>query len=181
MTTFPRRLRPFLCGFGMFAIVVSLTPEPVRADETSKVALINEMFEVTHADTLMQQTMKQMEAAQKAQFAKVEPFKSKPELADKIWTKMYALIADRLSWDKLKPEMIKLYADTFTEEELAAAVNFYKSPAGEAMMKKLPIVMNGAMTLTQQKMGDLMPDIQRIVREAMGEETDDADSKPKDE
>ena len=165
------RFLPLRCGLGFLAIALCLYPVAVRADEAAKLTIINEIFEVTHADTLIQQVYQQMETSQKAQLAGMEPFKDNPQLADKVWTRMYAFIGEHLSWNQLKPEMVKLYADNFTEEELAATLNFYKSPAGQAVMQKMPTIMNGAMTMTQQKMTALMPELQKIIIDTIESDT----------
>ena len=159
--------RPLLLAGGLLvASVCCLTPA-VRADDASKLTTINEMFAVMHVDTLMQQSMQQGIAAQRAQFDRLEPFKSNKAAADEIVTRMTALLTEKLSWDKIKPAMTKLYADNFTEEELAASLAFYKTPAGQAMLTKLPKVMGQSMTVVQQQMGDLTPEIRRIVGEVM--------------
>ncbi len=165
-------------GLGFLAVALCLCPVAARADEAAKLAIINEIFEVTHADALIQQVYQQMEAAQKAQLAGMEPFKDNPQLTDKVWTRMYAFIGEHLGWDQLKPGMVKLYADNFTEEELAATLSFYKSPAGQAVMQKMPAIMNGAMTMTQQKMTTLMPQLQKIIVETI-EANDKPSATPK--
>ena len=138
-----------------------------QADEASKTAIINELFAVTHVDTLMQQTERQALILQKSRFERSEPFKSNQAATDELVDRMAQLLNDKLSWEKLKPAMTKLYADNFTEEELAATLTFYKTPAGQAMLTKLPTVMTSAMSITQQQMGDLTPEVTRIVKEVV--------------
>ncbi|MFN5001652.1 MAG: DUF2059 domain-containing protein [Akkermansiaceae bacterium] len=41
-----------------------------------------------------------------------------------------------MSWDNIKGEYIKLYTETFSEHELKELVAFYKSPTGQAYIKK---------------------------------------------
>jgi hypothetical protein len=45
--------------------------------------------------------------------------------------RLTALVAEHLN--KAKPALVKIYADTYTEEELDGILAFYKSPAGEAV------------------------------------------------
>lgn len=159
--------RPLLCAGGLLlASACGLLPA-ARADDASKAATINEMFAVMHVDTLMQQSMQQGIVSQRATFERIEPFKSNKAASDEIVQRMTALLSEKLSWDKLKPAMTKLYADNFTEEELAASLAFYKTPAGQAMLTKLPQVMGQSMMVVQQQMGDLNPEIRRIVTEVM--------------
>jgi hypothetical protein len=52
---------------------------------------------------------------------------------------------------KVMERMIPLYASTFTEQELQDAVAFYKTSSGQAMLKKMPVLM--------AKMGPVMADL----------------------
>ena len=139
----------------------------VRADEASKAAVINPLFDVMHIDTLMRQSMQQGIETQRSQFERIEPFKSNKAAVDEIIQRMSALLDEKLSWEKLRPVMTKLYADNFTEEELSFSLAYYKTPAGQAMLTKLPKVMAESMTVVQRELGDLGPDVQRIVGDIM--------------
>ncbi len=120
-----------------------------------------------HVDTLMQESMRQGVLAQKAQFEKIEPFKSNKAALDEVIERMTALLAEKMSWGKLKPAMTKLYSDNFSEEELAASLAFYKTPAGQAMLTKLPVVMAGSIAIAQQQVGNFGPDIQQMMQDIM--------------
>jgi len=39
---------------------------------------------------------------------------------------------------------------------------FFKSPAGQAYVDKMPSLVSNAMTRMQEVMGDMMPDIQKL-------------------
>ncbi len=151
----------------LLVVLACCLPSASRADDASKAAVIDELFGVMHVDTLVQQSMRQGLTAQKSQFERSEPFKSNKAATDELVDRMATLLNDKMSWDKIKPAMTKLYADNFTEEELTAALTFYKSPAGQAMLTKLPVVMAGSMNIAQQQMGDLKPEVGRIVQEVM--------------
>ena len=67
---------------------------------------------------------------------------------------------------KLKPMFVQIYAELFTEEEINGIVSFYKSPAGKAMIEKMPQMMQRMMPMMQKLMGDLQPEIKKIIEEA---------------
>jgi hypothetical protein len=54
--------------------------------------------------------------------------------SEELQGKLATILASALSWEKLKPIYVKLYADTYTEQEMDGIIAFYKSPAGEAML-----------------------------------------------
>jgi hypothetical protein len=151
------------------ALVASLLlfwqPTSALADEASKNAKIEEMIQITHADRMMQQIVDQIRTMQMAQFSKMDIPAAERETAGELQQKVVALLADRLSWDKAKPAFVKLYSETFTEEEIAAIVEFYKSLAGKAMIEKMPLLMQRSMAVGQQLMGDIPPEIKRMAEE----------------
>jgi len=85
--------------------------------------------------------------------------------AEDVQSKMMALIADRLSWQNAKASYVKIYAETFSESEIDGILAFYKSPAGEAMLDKMPLLMQKSMEVSQQLMVDIMPQIQHMTEE----------------
>jgi hypothetical protein len=142
------------------------TPTLALADEVSKNAKIKEIMQLTHSDRMLTQVFDQIKSTLKTQLNKMDGPAEVRQAQDEVQQKMMALIADRLSWDKVKPAFIKIYAETFTEGEIEGMLAFYKSSAGEAMLEKMPELIQKSMVISQQLMGDVMPEIQRIVEES---------------
>jgi uncharacterized protein len=67
------------------------------------------------------------------------------------------MIIKELSWDNIKNDYIKLYADIFTEDELKGLIHFYESPIGKAYIKKQPELTQKSMMLSQKMMMKIMP------------------------
>jgi len=109
-----------------------------------------------------------MQAAQAEQLEKTNLTPEKKAQAEQAMRKMSRVLEDRLSWEKLKPIYVKIYDEIFTADELSGIVTFYRSPAGRAMVEKMPLLMSKAMTAVQQQMGDIMQQMQQVVKE--GEE-----------
>jgi hypothetical protein len=66
----------------------------------------------------------------------------------------------------MRPSYIKLYSETFSEEEIGGMLAFYESPAGRAMLAKMPTLLTKLIEVAQAQMNDLQPEIQRIMRES---------------
>src|SRR6476646_4440702 len=141
------------------------TPATTPSDKTVQ---IEEMFRLTKPEQMLQQMMQQMHSMQAAQLEKTNLTPEKKAQAQQAMQKMSKVLEERLSWDKMKPIYTKIYDETFTAEELSGIVTFYKSPAGRAMVEKMPMMMSKAMGAVQQQMGDIMQQMQQIVKE--GEE-----------
>ena len=62
--------------------------------------------------------------------------------------------------DKIRPQLVKLYGETFSAEEIDNILTFYQSPAGHALLDKRPVIMSKTIAL-------LMPEIQRLVKETI--------------
>jgi hypothetical protein len=67
-----------------------------------------------------------------------------------------AIIRKEINWADLKGAYLKLYAETFTQEEVDGLLAFYRSPAGVALLEKMPQVTQKSAAITQQRIGPLV-------------------------
>ena len=67
------------------------------------------------------------------------------------------LILEEFSWENVKDDFEKLYAETFTEEELKGLLSFYRSPAGKAYVKKAPELGEKTILISQNIAQRIMP------------------------
>ena len=65
----------------------------------------------------------------------------------------------------MQPMMINLYDKQFTEQEISDMLAFYKTESGQAILKKMPQVMQASMQMSQALVQDAMPEIQAIAGE----------------
>jgi hypothetical protein len=138
----------------------------VRADEASKSAKAEELLQLTQGD----QMLKMMEPMMKGMVAQMDKDMSAEQRArvGEMQGKLMALVAVRLS--KAKPALVKIYTDTYTEEEIGGILAFYKSPIGKAFLQKMPEVMQRSMPVMMQLMGDLQPELKTMM-EGMNEKS----------
>jgi len=147
-------------------LVLILIPIFVVADEASKTAKVEQLMQLSNAEQAIKVVFEQMKSAQIAQLRKnVDVPTQDTSAAEEIQTRIMDLIASNMSFEKLKPTMIKAYMDVFTEDEIDGILGFYQSPAGRAMLEKSPQVMIRMMGATQQQSGDLAAEIKRITDE----------------
>lgn len=55
-----------------------------------------------------------------------------------------------MNWKAVKPEFIKIYQETFTDDELVQLATFYESPIGKKMLEKSPELMRKGMEIGHQ-------------------------------
>ena len=141
---------------------------PAFADDASKTAKIQELFQLTHVDQIQKQMVQQMRSMVSTQVANTLPKSIPPETSREIAQDedhMFDVIMSRVGWATLAPKMVQIYAETFSEDEIDAILAFYKSPAGQAFLDKMPTLMNKTMAITQENMQAIMPEIQRMSKE----------------
>jgi len=150
------------------AAVASLSISgPLYADEASKNAKIEEMFRITRVDQLQSQMMDQLKGVLTNMFdqAGVPPEikAARKELEDEV----FVIIKKRVSFERLKGDFVKIYADTLTEPEIDSILAFYKTPGGQALLEKLPAITKRSMEIGQAQMKDALPEIQQTVEKFM--------------
>lgn len=156
-----KRLALLLC-------LVLCLPLTARADEASRRAKAQEMVTLFHMDTLMQQmmdTMQKQVAANARQMCACDKSQTPQQqaLLDDFTKNVFTLVESRMGWKAIEPNILDLYARNFTDEELDGILAFYKSPAGISMITKMPAMTTQAMQLSQSKMTELMPELQKMM------------------
>jgi hypothetical protein len=74
-----------------------------------------------------------------------------------------------LPLESFKGKFVRLYAETFTEDELNQLISFYRSPLGEKILAKLPVLMQKGMLMNQEALKDHVTEIESIVTESLKE------------
>jgi hypothetical protein len=89
------------------------------------------------------------------------------KIRDETRAKVIALMKQQLDWSTtLEPIMVGSYRDTFTQQEVDALLKFYGTPIGKSVASKLPAASQQTMQLIQQRIREIMPQIQEISRDS---------------
>ncbi len=151
------------------AIAVLLSVPSAHADEASKRAKVDQLLAMTHMDTMMDRALGDMSKALKS--ASLHAV-SKPDLTpeqqaalDKMNLKVDGILHDSLNLGHVKPAIVQVYMDAYTEEELDGILAFYLSPAGKAFIAKTPQVIQQANQVMRQQMAEVQPKIQTANQE----------------
>lgn len=130
-------------------------------------ASIRELLEVSHARQMMDQmygsslqgmfdTILQSEAN-----GREIPEHRKPAL-NRFKERLEALMREKMGWQVMEPDVIHLYASTFTQEEVEGMVAFYRTPAGQAVIEKMPQLMQNMMPMMRKYLQNMIPQMQAI-------------------
>ena len=154
--------------FATVLVASLLLPLSARADEASKHAKLEQLFDAMHMDRTLKQTMDAIEKSvapmTEKMFGQDVPESMKKEVAD-LQKQMFDLIEEQMSWKAMEPVYIDIYARNFTEEQIDDLVAFYKTPTGQALIDKLPTITAEAVPATQDKIVSLQPQIQRLIQD----------------
>jgi uncharacterized protein len=77
-------------------------------------------------------------------------------------------VQEKLPWSKLQPEYVRLYAETFTEQELCELAAFYRTSLGQRVVETTPQLAAGVMEISQRLMMPHMGELQRRIMERLG-------------
>jgi len=83
--------------------------------------------------------------------------------------RLKAIIGKWLTWESMEPMYLKIYGDTFSQSEIDSMIAFYSSPAGQAVVAKLPLVAQNTIAAMHEQMKSLMPQVQQIAKDAATE------------
>ena len=134
-------------------------PSTAKADEASKSAKAAELMQIAMGDN-MERALVPMLKQLVDTLGQDLPAEKRAKLAG-IQEKSGAI--SMAAFQKVKPELSKAYADTFTEAELDGILAFYRSTAGKALLQKQP----EAQARTAPVMTQLLNDVKSQVEAAM--------------
>lgn len=153
---------------GSIAAMLVLGVMCVSAQETQRRAMAEELLNVMNMQDTIEKSfamVKQMIPAQMEKMKQVTGDTNMPANVSSQTDKIMDMLAKEMSWNKMKADYITLYAETFTEQELKDTVAFYKSPTGQAFIKKQPELMKRSMEISQKVIMQIMPKIQAMTEE----------------
>lgn len=144
------------------AYALPASPESVETllAITKTESLLDSMY--ANLEQVMRQGM-----SQSVQGKTLDP--EQQRILDAMPGKFMVLARQELSWEKLKPLYVQLYRDTFEQDEVDGLIEFYKSPAGHALVAKMPVLMQKMMVLTQSQFQSLLPKVMAAINSAMAE------------
>lgn len=142
-------------------------------DAQASDASILEMLQVMDAEHLVAGLKEQVNAMVSASMQQaLRGKKLTPDVQaviGRMQTKMLATADQMLSWDVLKPIYLRTYRESFTQDEIDSIIAFYKTPGGQALIKKMPMVMKNALGEILAMIAPMQQKFQQIQREALDE------------
>jgi hypothetical protein len=90
-------------------------------------------------------------------------------LHDQFKEDYYSLMASEMSWEKIKPSLVEVYSEIFTQSEIEKIIKFYSSSVGKKMLKAMPMVMTNVEYRIQKLLNDFQPKVVELQTQYINE------------
>lgn len=141
----------------LLAIAAIIAPVCL-ADES--VALANKLLDQSGAAESIRQTF---ESGIKPSLDQMRAQGAPADLVDSIHTEALRFFAENFKWDELKPQVAKVFTDSFTEDELREFSAFYATAAGKKVFSMLPVLKQQTVAVAMSGVQAKMPELQQRI------------------
>lgn len=153
-----------------FASLLLLTtslslPLAAHADEASHKAKAEQMILLLHLDRMVNGVMQnalQQSAALTSQHYGGHMTPAATASLNDFQKKLTDTLQPQIGWEALKPDYVRIFAETYPEDQIDSMLAFYKSPAGQALIEKLPSVEQQVGQILQKKVQALQPQVKQM-------------------
>jgi hypothetical protein len=169
-----RRILPLLVLSGSIALAAdnSSVTSPAPSNTPTE-GSIKQLLELAQARKLTDSVMTQMDNLMQQSVAQAtQGQKISPKIQQQIEARrseMAMMMKELLDWTKLEPIYVRAYQKTFSQQEVEGMIAFYKTPAGQAVIGKMPSVMQKTIEEVQQLMGPVVEKMRKMQQEIAAE------------
>jgi len=113
------------------------------------------LFSTIGMDTAMEQTIVQMVDLQLQQNPAMVPYKHV----------MVEFFNKHMNYESLKPDLIKIYTEVFSEKELKELNDFYATDTGKKTIETMPVLMAKGGQIGMQRVQNNMQEFESVIAE----------------
>jgi len=158
---------------GTVLLAILAAPPALAAAARPSEQSIRQLFELMHTSAMLDNVMAQIDASARATMLQAtagEPLSEEQErILGDMQARLMSLMREELNWAGLEPMMIEVYRDSFTQKEVDGMLKFYRSDSGQAVIGKMPLVMQGMMQKMQGRMQSLTPRVAQLEKDAIAQ------------
>lgn len=159
--------RLFVVVFAALVVAAQAGAAPPTAESvetllalTKTQRLLDGMY--ANIDQVMRQSMR-------AAMQNEAPTPEQERAMDGMSRKFATIFREEMGWSKLRPMYVRIYQDSFTQEEVDGLIAFYRTPTGNALVDKMPVVMQKSMAEMQPMMAPMMQRMKAAAEQAVAE------------
>lgn len=140
------------------------SPSDASLKQLLEVAQVHKTLDAmtSQMDTMMKNFYQQVTAGQPA-----SPETQK--IFDKARAEVVSMCKEELTWEKMEPLYLRVYRKSLSQSEVDGMIAFYKTTAGQAVITKMPLILQNTMAEVGQMMGPMMQRAERMQKDLMAE------------
>ncbi|MET3118623.1 hypothetical protein AAKU64_002856 [Undibacterium sp. GrIS 1.8] len=152
----------------LFTVFATINPASAQDNKPSAES-IRQLFVLTNTPSMLNNLTQQLDGMMKNVME--EALKGQPateaqqKQLDKFRMKIVAIQTEEMKWEKLEPVFINIYSESLTQDDVNGIIAFYKSDAGQAYIKKMPVMMQNTMAAMQKMIVPMMAKISEASKE----------------
>ncbi|PTS86865.1 hypothetical protein DBR00_00195 [Pseudomonas sp. HMWF032] len=147
------------------ALILTCGSAQVLADAKGHAADAERFLVLARADKLAVPVFAQVQQMFAQRFAESNAPQSEKAVLETYQAQANTALEQAVGWDKLKPDMVKLYTSNFNEQEMKDLIRFYESPLGKKVLEKMPTLTAQSAQLTQGKLETAVPKVNQLLAE----------------
>ena len=132
----------------LLSVSAGATADPAAAQEAEK------LLEVTNMEGVLKQSIEQMLDIQIQSAPQLVPYKNI----------MLEFLEKYMSYENLKPDLIKIYSNAFTASELRELNQFYTTEIGKKSIEKMPMLMAQGAQLGAMKVQQNSAELEAMIK-----------------
>ncbi len=160
---------PGLRTLGACVLSLGLFASQASAADAGHAAQAERFLELVNADRIAVPVYAQVQQMFAERFAQTQAPDSKRALLERYQSKADAALDKAIGWEQVKPDLIALYTETFSEDELEQLNRFYESELGKKMLTRLPQLNARSAQVTQAKLQSAVPQVNKLLAEMTAE------------
>jgi hypothetical protein len=149
------------------ALQAGAAPPDARPTEDS----VNRLFEVMHTSQFLDNYLAQVDTMMRSSMRQAlhgeQLNAEEQQIMEDMSSELASLVRHEVSWESMRPVMVEVYRNTFSQREVDDMLKFYRSPSGQAVVTKLPAATQQATQTMQQHVSTLMPKIMQLQRDTV--------------
>ncbi|GIC06647.1 hypothetical protein VCSRO97_3525 [Vibrio cholerae] len=146
----------------LIMVVLLMMPFHLSAVEATKNEIVKELVVVMDMDSMMDSMRQHIENSMLNVQQQLNVTESEKPLFEEYYKNVNKLVLEEVTWGKFEPYMISIYSNHFSEEELKGMIDFYSSDVGQSILKKMPVVMQESMLMSQSMLQRILPQMQTL-------------------
>ncbi len=144
-----------------------LPAQEARPSEASVRAVLAAAHLKTTVDSYGTQVEASMRSAVQHELAGQPLNAQQRAIMERMQERMVALMREEMDWQRMEPQIIELYRNTFTQAEVNGMLKWYTSPTGKAVVAKQPLVTAQMADFAQERVADVVPRLMQLQKETV--------------